>query len=72
MSTVIPLGRYQHYKGPYYQVFNISIHSETEELLVIYKPEKSEQWWARPLSMFIEEVNIDGKTVKRFRYCDDD
>lgn len=72
MTTSIPLGRYQHYKGPYYQVFNIAKHSETEELLVIYKPEKSEQWWARPLSMFVEDVIVDGKTVKRFKHCPDE
>lgn len=69
MKTAIPLGRYQHYKGPYYQVLSVALHSETEEQLVIYKPEKSEQWWARPLEMFTEEVVVDGNRVKRFRHC---
>lgn len=72
MKKSIPLGRYQHYKGPYYQVINIAQHSESEEQLVIYKPEKSEQWWARPLDMFIEEITVKGKTVKRFRHCPDE
>lgn len=63
-------GRYQHYKGQYYQVIGVAQHSETEEELVVYRPLYGEQaLWVRPLNMFIETVEIDGKTQPRFAFC---
>lgn len=63
------LGKYKHFKGKMYQVLFIAIHSETEEPLVIYKALYGEyQIWARPLKMFTEIVEYDGKTVARFEY----
>lgn len=67
MQQKITPGRYLHYKGNYYTVLNIATHSETEELLVLYKPEKSEKLWVRPLTMFHENVLFEGKTVPRFQ-----
>jgi hypothetical protein len=58
---------YRHYKGPFYKTVSFALHSETEEELVIYYAiEKPEQLWARPRTMFESDVEIDGKTVKRF------
>lgn len=49
---------YRHFKGTLYQVIDIAIHSENAEPLVIYKGvADSEYTWARPLSMFISEVD---------------
>lgn len=61
----IPCGRYRHYKGGEYEIFDHGIHSETEEVLVIYKALYDEQkrTWIRPASMFVEMVN----GVKRFQ-----
>lgn len=65
------IGRYQHYKGNYYQVLGVARHSESNELLVIYRPEYGEQGlWARPLAMFMESVTINGETLPRFRRID--
>ncbi|WP_448549416.1 DUF1653 domain-containing protein [Thalassotalea fusca] len=65
---MIELGRYQHFKGNYYQVLYIAKHSETEELHVVYQPEYGErEIWIRPLSMFTEEIVRDGKTIMRFK-----
>jgi len=62
-------GRYQHYKGNYYQVLGVAKHSETEELLVVYLPLYGDQrLWVRPLDMFEESVIVDGKQVPRFNY----
>lgn len=65
------LGKYQHYKGGLYRVLGIVKHSETLEDLVLYealyKNSISTQW-VRPLSMFEELIEIDGKKVKRFRF----
>ena len=60
-------GRYRHYKGGEYEVYGVARHSETEELLVVYRPLYGEgALWVRPLEMFRETVEVDGKTVPRF------
>ncbi|KID55271.1 hypothetical protein JF50_23875 [Pseudoalteromonas luteoviolacea] len=62
-------GIYRHYKGKEYQVLFIATHSESEEALVIYKTLYGNyDHWARPLSMFVEDVTIDGKTQPRFQF----
>ena len=66
------LGRYRHYKGHYYEVMGVARHSETEEELVVYRQLYGEQGlWVRPKAMFLEEVDVDGKTVPRFAYDPD-
>lgn len=61
-------GIYLHYKGNQYNVTGVAKHSETEEELVIYFSLKNpDQLWVRPLSMFLEEIEIDGKKTKRFQ-----
>jgi hypothetical protein len=35
-EAIVP-GRYQHYKGQEYQVFEVARHSETEAPLVVYR-----------------------------------
>lgn len=65
-------GRYQHYKGQFYQVLTVATHSETLEKMVVYKTLYGNfDYWVRPLSMFVETVSVDGKTVPRFRFCDE-
>ena len=64
---MIESGRYQHFKGNFYQVLHIAKHSETDELLVVYQPEYGERGiWVRPLAMFDETIEREGKTLKRF------
>jgi hypothetical protein len=66
---MIKLGKYLHYKGKEYEVIGVAKHSETLEDLVIYKALYGEgDLWARPKSMFLEEVDVDGKKVSRFKY----
>ena len=68
-SSRIQSGKYRHYKGGEYQVIGTATHSETEELLVVYRPLYGEQnLWVRPLDMFTETVNIDGQPVPRFEF----
>ncbi|MBN7798732.1 DUF1653 domain-containing protein [Parahaliea mediterranea] len=60
-------GRYRHYKGNDYIVEGVARHSETEELLVVYRPCYGEgALWVRPLAMFVETVEVDGEPVPRF------
>lgn len=64
---MIESGRYQHFKGNFYQVLHIAKHSETDELLVVYQPEYGDKGiWVRPLTMFDETIERDGKSFKRF------
>ncbi len=68
MDAAIPTGRYRHYKGMDYIVLGTARHSETEEVLVIYNTDYGDHSsWARPLSMFTEDVEVDGKRVPRFQ-----
>ena len=69
----LKIGRYQHYKGNEYEVIGVAKHSEDESELVVYRPLYNESngarnLWVRPLSMFIETVQVDGKTKPRFEY----
>lgn len=59
--------RYRHFKGKEYLVLHIAKHSETEEELVVYQALYGEMGiWVRPLSMFLEKVERDGKLLNRF------
>jgi len=68
----IKLGRYRHYKGEEVEVIGIGNHSETLEKLVVYRAlcESKEfgtnALWGRPLEMFTETVEHEGKQVPRF------
>ena len=66
---MLNIGKYQHFKGNYYQVLHLAKHSETEEDLVVYHPfDKPESIWVRPLTMFDETIERDGKSFKRFTF----
>ena len=70
------LGKYQHYKGEFYEVIGIAKHSETLEELIVYRAlYDSEEFgenalWVRPKQMFLKNVTIDGKDVPRFKYVE--
>jgi len=62
-------GVYRHYKGKFYQVFEVATHSESGELLVVYRCLYGDySWWVRPLSMFTETVEIAGEQIARFQW----
>ncbi len=70
MSQVKP-GVYRHYKNKLYRVHFVAKHSETLEDLVIYETlydNDTSRYWARPLAMFTEMVEVDGRMVPRFEY----
>lgn len=68
----IKLGFYKHFKGNRYQVIDIARHSETLEQVVVYRALYGDKGlWIRPLDMFEETIERDGKTFKRFQYEDD-
>ena len=70
-SSVVANGLYQHFKGAYYLVMDVATHSETEDAMVIYRALYGDRGvWARPLSMFIETVEVNGESAPRFKYLD--
>ncbi len=68
METIRP-GRYRHFKGNEYEVIGTARHSETREELVVYRALYGDfGLWVRPVSMWNETVERDGKTYRRFTY----
>jgi hypothetical protein len=67
----VPTGKYRHYKGKEYEVIGTARHSETLEEMVVYKAlyqKEGENLWVRPAKMFLEEVKVEGRRVKRFEF----
>ena len=73
MNSILKPGIYKHYKGNLYEVVGVARHSETMEELVVYKALYENEFgkdslWVRPLKMFIENVEIQGRQIPRFEY----
>lgn len=60
---------FRHFKGNYYKVIKLGVHSETSEILVIYEDDHHNVW-VRPYEMFISDVDHekypDATQEKRF------
>ena len=66
MTTIKP-GRYRHYKGNEYDVIGTARHSETLEVLVVYRAlYDNGGLWVRPAAMWSEIVDRDGYHGPRF------
>lgn len=68
---MLETGFYRHYKGKLYHVIGIAQHSETQEELVVYLPlyeHSGYGMFVRPLQMFKENVQLEGKSVPRFEF----
>ena len=74
-------GFYVHYKHNFadsdrfnyvYEVVGIGRNTEDKTYTVLYRPMYKNDWMppatlqSRPLGMFLEDVTVDGKTMKRF------
>lgn len=73
LPTTPAPGRYRHYKGNDYQVEGLVRHSESLEVLVLYRAlyGDTRQLWVRPQSMFLETVTVAGRPVPRFQRVGD-
>lgn len=73
-SPTIKPGTYQHYKGGMYKVHYLVRHSETLEWMVLYETlyeNELGKFWIRPYKMFIENIEVDGKILPRFKFIKD-
>lgn len=66
MEILDPDDMIKHYKGGIYKFLSWAKHTETQELLMVYRTEDGELTWARPWTMFHDLVEVDGKFVPRF------
>lgn len=68
-KALIRAGTYKHFKGNHYKVISIAKDSETKKDMVVYRSLDDEhQLWVRPLKMFTEMVEVEGKKVPRFQF----
>ena len=68
----INIGKYKHFKGNEYEVIGIAKHSETLAEMVVYRALYGDGGiWVRPVEMWNETVERDGKVFKRFEYIED-
>lgn len=68
-EEVLKIGRYEHYKGKHYSVLYTAAHSETLEVYVVYRQLYGKgNVWIRPLTMFCENIEVNGILTPRFRY----
>ena len=51
---------YRHYKGKYYYVIDIGVHSENLKQCVIYKALYDDyKTWVRPLKEFLDPIDVN-------------
>jgi len=63
---------YRHFKGGMYTIVRAAQHSETLELYVVYESLDGGHVWVRPLTMFCEDIEKDGKKIHRFTLVEND
>ena len=69
MSEPIRPGKYRHFKGNEYEVLGTARHSETLDEMVVYRALYGDGGlWVRPVAMWNEMVEREGRMFRRFTY----
>ena len=65
-------GIYKHYKGNYYELIDVALHSESVEPMIVYRALYGERkLWVRPAAMWNQTVTVGDETLLRFAFCPD-
>lgn len=56
---------YRHYKGGVYEVLHLATHSETDEVMVVYKSVLFGSYHVRPLSMWFDIIHEDEYVIDK-------
>lgn len=71
----VKLGKYKYFKGHICEVIGVAKHSEDHNLeLVIYthpNEDGENQLWARPIEMFMENVETENYKGPRFKFLEE-
>lgn len=67
----IKCGKYKHFKGNCYTVFGIVCNHKNEEFVLYQKDYDDKTFWIRPVPMFIEEIDVNGRKIQRFSLEDE-
>jgi hypothetical protein len=63
------LGIYKHYRGNHYLLMGVCRHSESLEIMVIYRALYDDYGlWVRPKTIFEEMVEDNGEMIPRFTF----
>jgi len=66
--SIVLGGIYEHYKRLSYKVLVVAHHTESLEEVVVYQALYGERnIWVRPVSMFLENILIEGVARPRFK-----
>ncbi|HSX35620.1 MAG TPA: DUF1653 domain-containing protein [Patescibacteria group bacterium] len=58
---------YMHYKQLKYKVLMLALREEDNEPCVVYEAQYgAHNTWTRPVALWLQDVQVDGKTVKHF------
>ena len=69
MNEIKVTGIYRHFKGDYYIVEDIAIHSETKEKYVVYRGlYGNNELYIRPYDMFLSEVDHEKYPNEKQKY----
>lgn len=64
-------GRYRHFKGGEYVLLHVALdHEDCSEIAVYMSLYGKPKIWARPLPMFLEDIDDHGVIKPRFEYCE--
>lgn len=66
--TVIKKGQYyRYYEGNIYKIICVANDTVTNDKVVVYQDIESKNILTKPYEIFISNVEVDGKEVKRFQ-----
>jgi len=61
-----PGEKWNHYKGGLYEIITLAKHTETDEIMVIYKSLLFGTIYCRPFEIWYDVVTWEQRRVKRF------